>query len=130
MGGIWARFKTKTSSRGINGDSPDPPPEISAPERRMATDLGDALTAYWRNGNWFGTDELIYWMIDHGHLSEAAYVLDQVMDAPGLSAKAQERLGKCVRRLEKAKRAGAAAAQTERSPDASRMEAPGHPSAW
>ncbi|MEQ4725002.1 hypothetical protein [Nonomuraea sp. B19D2] len=71
----------------------------------MATDLGDALTAYWRNGRWFGSDAIITWMIDHGHLSEAAYALDQVMKVPGLKPKVMQRLKKCVKDLDAARHA-------------------------
>ncbi|WP_433357960.1 hypothetical protein ACQP25_45260 (plasmid) [Microtetraspora malaysiensis] len=55
----------------------------------MATDLGDALTAYWRKGKWFGSDSLITWMIDHGHLSEAAYALQEINKVPRPSEKAE-----------------------------------------
>lgn len=83
MGGFWSRFKTRANG-SANGTSPEPPTDIPNTEPRMATDLGGALTAYWRNGQWFGSDPLIKWMIDHGHLSEAAYALEQVMNAPAL----------------------------------------------
>ncbi|MEO3892193.1 hypothetical protein [Nonomuraea sp. B5E05] len=44
----------------------------------MATELGDALIAYWRNGGWFGCDTFIRWLINHGHVAEAAYALQTI----------------------------------------------------
>ncbi|MEU6721594.1 hypothetical protein ABZ897_60010 [Nonomuraea sp. NPDC046802] len=45
---------------------------------RVATELGDALIAYWRNGGWFGCDTFIRWLINHGHVAEAAYALQAI----------------------------------------------------
>jgi hypothetical protein len=104
MGGFWSRFTTKANG-SVNGTAPDPPPDIPHTEPRMATDLGDALTAYWRNGQWFGSDALIKWMIDHGHLSEAAYALEQVMKAPRLAPRVRQRLTKCAKDLDAVMRA-------------------------
>jgi len=95
--GFWDRFKTGNPS--ANGRIPDPSPaaapaephqapEVPSPvalsavpvtEPRMATDLGDALTAYWRSGQWWGGPQFIIWLISNGHMSEAAYALQEVM---------------------------------------------------
>uniref|UniRef100_UPI003F494162 hypothetical protein n=1 Tax=Streptosporangium sp. CA-256172 TaxID=3240076 RepID=UPI003F494162 len=45
----------------------------------MATDLGDALTAYWRSEQWWGGPQFITWLINNGHMSEAAYAVREVM---------------------------------------------------
>ncbi|MER6946029.1 hypothetical protein ABT294_18555 [Nonomuraea sp. NPDC000554] len=66
----------------------------------MATDLGDALTAYWRNGRWWGSDDFIRWLINHGHLSEAAFALDQVMQVPRLNKETRATLRRLERKLE------------------------------
>ncbi|MFI7028399.1 hypothetical protein ACIBK1_06790 [Microbispora rosea] len=69
----------KGDKGSVNGQHAEPPPAVPADEPRMATELGDALTAYWRTGHWFGSDSFIAWLIKHGHISEAEFALTEVM---------------------------------------------------
>lgn len=108
----WLKVKAGNSANGQYSPdpsppspSPGPPPAIPRAEPHMATDLGYALTAYWRNGKWFGSDAIIMWMINHGHIAEAAYALDEALKASRFSPKGRKRLSGCVRRLEEATRA-------------------------
>ena len=66
---------------------------------RLATDLGDALVAYWRKGRWWGwDDQFIAWLIDNGHIAEAAYALQIIRKARGnYTREALERLAKLER---------------------------------
>ncbi|MEV6867459.1 hypothetical protein AB0M44_41520 [Streptosporangium subroseum] len=66
----------------------------------MATDLGDALTAYWRSGEWWGSPELIIWLINNGHMSEAAYALQEVMRVKRIPDKRRQLLLRQGRRLQ------------------------------
>lgn len=89
-----------TAGRGsVNGHVPVPPhlespsveppavelpPAVPRTEPRMATDLGDALTAYWRSGEWWGGLQFVRWLINNGHMSEAEYALREVLKVPTL----------------------------------------------
>ncbi|MEV6868089.1 hypothetical protein AB0M44_44805 [Streptosporangium subroseum] len=66
----------------------------------MATDLGDALTAYWRSGEWWGSPELIIWLINNGHMSEAEYALREVMQVKRIPDKRRQLLLRQGRRLQ------------------------------
>ncbi|MET9069449.1 hypothetical protein [Streptosporangium sandarakinum] len=76
----WPWFNRERAD--LNGHTPPAmpaTPALPATEPRMATDLGDALTAYWRSGKWWGSAEFVRWLITHGHLSEAAYALRHLL---------------------------------------------------
>lgn len=98
--GLWARITSKTSGND-NKNHTDQPPAVPPVEPRMATDLGDALTAYWRNGRWWGCEDFIRWLINHGHLSEAAYALREVLKVPSLPEDTRKVLQGHARRLER-----------------------------
>lgn len=93
--GLWRRRKADKD----NGHHVDEPSAITRIEPRMATDLGDALTAYWRSGQWWGSDHLIRWLIDHGHMSEAAYALGEVMHGPHIPEGTRRQLRRYEGRL-------------------------------
>lgn len=100
MGRIWAWITTGKSS--VNGDSPAPPPQPDVPriEPRMATDLGEALTAYWHNGRWLGMDSFIKWLYDTGQISEARFALKEIKKMPHLPTSLQKRLRPIEKLLE------------------------------
>ncbi|MEU0487341.1 hypothetical protein ABZ260_50370 [Streptosporangium sp. NPDC006013] len=92
----------------------------------MSTDLGDALTAYWRSGIWWGGPGLIAWMINNGHMSEAAYALDEVLKVPSLPEKQRRALLGQRKRLEALERR-AQEKPTLHRPDTPSSEQPGQP---
>ncbi|MBB4942828.1 hypothetical protein FHR32_007228 [Streptosporangium album] len=92
----------------------------------MATDLGDALTAYWRSGKWWGSDAFIKWLIDNGHMSEAAYALREVMKVPPPRKKTLQALRRQSRRLEALAR-GAEERPTLQPPDSLSAQRSGEP---
>ncbi|WP_449064031.1 hypothetical protein [Planomonospora algeriensis] len=71
------------------------------PDPRMATDLGDALTAYWRSGKWWGSPDFIRWLVDTGQLAKADYAL-RALDTPNLSEEGRYALQGAERKLLKA----------------------------
>jgi len=66
----------------------------------MATDLGDALTAYWRSGKWWGSAAFVKWLIDNGHMSEATYALHLVMKGPRIPKDVRQELLRQDKRLQ------------------------------
>jgi hypothetical protein len=64
----------------------------------MATDLGDALTAYCRTGAWWGPLGFADWLVKTGQLAEARYIL-QVLAETEISPKGLIRLRRVERKL-------------------------------
>ncbi len=100
MGRFWAWLTTDKSS--VNGQSPAPPPPPDVPriEPRMATDLGEALTAYWHNRHWLGMDGFIKWLYDTGQISEARFALKEIKKMPDPPASLLKRLRPIEKLLE------------------------------
>lgn len=94
--GLWARITGRNRNESHVGS-----PAVPHVDPRMATDLGDALTAYWRSGCWWGCENFIRWLIKHGHLSEAAYALQEVMKVPNLPEDTRKVLQGQARKLER-----------------------------
>ncbi|MER7503162.1 hypothetical protein AB0L05_22920 [Nonomuraea pusilla] len=69
-------------------------------KHRTATDLGFALVAYWRSGEWWGCDHFIGWLIKNGHVSEADFALRQVLAVQRLPGDTKSQLLSKQRRLE------------------------------
>lgn len=67
----------------------------------MATDLGYALVAYWRSGEWWGSDHLSGWLIKHGHISEARFCLDEVLQSRRMPEAIARQIGGRRRALER-----------------------------